>query len=103
MKRLIVETIVVLCLLLTFSTAGLAIDIDIGGGIEIEIGAPPRVEFAEPPELVPIPGRYVYFVPDIDFDLFFYHGWWYRPIKDTGSGPTIMPVDGNAFAMFPLR
>ncbi len=84
MKRMIIATTVVLCLLLTFSAAGLALNINIGdGGIEIRTGieAPPRVEFAGPPELVPIPGRYVYFVPNIDSDLFYYHDWWYRPYK----------------------
>jgi len=80
MKRMIIGTTVMLCLLLIISAEGLAIDIDIGG-IEIGIGAPPRVEFAGPPELVPIPGRYVYFVADIDVDIFFYHGQWYRPYK----------------------
>jgi len=58
---------------LTFSAAGLAIEID-AGDVEIRIGTPPHMEFSRPPELVAIPGRYVYFVPDIDSDLFFYHG-----------------------------
>lgn len=80
MKRMIIGTTVALCLLFAFSAAGLALEIDIGG-IGIGIGEPPRVEFDGPPELVPIPGRYVYFVPDIDSDLFFYHSRWYRPYK----------------------
>jgi len=80
MKGIIIATMLVLCLLLTFSTTGLALDLNIGG-IEIGIGAPPRVEFASPPELVPVPGRYVYFVPAIDFDLLFYHNLWYRLYK----------------------
>ncbi|MGO9614497.1 MAG: hypothetical protein ACLPX5_15895 [Dissulfurispiraceae bacterium] len=80
MKGTTITTTLVLCLLLAFTTTGLAIDINIGG-VEIGIGAPPRAQFASPPELVPIPGRYVYFVPDIDFDLFFYHNVWYRPYK----------------------
>lgn len=76
MKRMIITTTTVLCLLLTFSSAALALEIDMGIGI----GSPP-VQYARPPELVPIPGRYVYFVPDVDFNLFFYHGLWYRPYK----------------------
>ena len=96
MKRMIIATTGVLCLLLTFSAAGLALEINIGdGNVEIRTGieAPPRVDFAGPPELVPIPGRYVYFVPDIDSDLFFYHSQWYRPYKgrwfrsDNYAGP----------------
>lgn len=78
MKKMIRATTVALCFLLIFSATGLAIDIDIGG---IGIGSPPRVEFAAPPEVVPIPGRYVYFVPDIASDFFFYHGNWYRFYK----------------------
>ncbi len=80
MKRMMV-TAMVISLLLTFSAISSAIDIDIGGGVEIGIGGPPRIKLAEPPELVAVPGRYVYFVPDIDVDLFFYHDRWYRPYK----------------------
>jgi hypothetical protein len=80
MKKLILATTFLLCILLTFSATGLALDIDIGG-VDIGIGGPPLTEFSGPPELVPIPGRYVYFVPDVDYDLFFYHSLWYRPYK----------------------
>jgi hypothetical protein len=81
MKRLAIATTIVLCLLLAFS-AGLAAAITIGDiELGLGIGAPPPVEFGGPPELVPIPGRYVYFAPDIDTDFFFYHGQWYRPHK----------------------
>lgn len=48
--------------------------VDIGIGINI-----PAYQFAGPPSLVVIPGTYVYFVPDIDVDILFYHGFWYRP------------------------
>jgi len=94
MKRMPIARTVVICLLLTFSAAGPALAIDIGDiEIGIGIGAPPRVEFERPPELVPIPGRYAYFVPDIDADIFFYHSRWYRPFKgrwfrsDNYAGP----------------
>jgi hypothetical protein len=76
MKRMLIVTTAVLCLLLTFSSAAPALEIDMGIGI----GAPP-VQYTRPPELVPIPGSYVYFVPDIDINLFFYHGLWYRHYK----------------------
>jgi len=26
-----------------------------------------------------IPATYVYFVPDVEVDILFYHGYWYRP------------------------
>ncbi|MFH1703809.1 MAG: hypothetical protein ABIB41_10370, partial [Nitrospirota bacterium] len=37
------------------------------------------IVFAAPPELVVLPETYVYVVPDIPMDLFFYNGWWWRP------------------------
>jgi hypothetical protein len=76
MKRMIIAATAVCCLLLTFFSVAQALDIDMGIGI----GAPP-VKYANPPDLVPIPGRYVYFAPDIDITLFFYHGLWYRSYK----------------------
>ncbi len=75
MKRIILSTIGVLCFLFGLSGTGSAIDLNFGIGIS----GPPAVEFSAPPELVPIPGRYVYYDPDVNFDLFFYQGWWYRP------------------------
>jgi hypothetical protein len=34
-----------------------------------------------PPPVVLIPGTYAYFAPDVDADLIFYGGYWYRPYK----------------------
>jgi hypothetical protein len=47
--------------------------------INLNIGFPPLFEFHAPPPVVVIPGTYVYLVPDIGVDIFFYHGYWYRP------------------------
>jgi hypothetical protein len=41
--------------------------------------APPAYAFPAPPEVALIPGTYAYFVPGIGIDIFFYHGYWYRP------------------------
>jgi len=46
--------------------------------IGINISLPPIV-FAGPPEVVVIPETDVYAVPDVSVDIFFYHGWWWRP------------------------
>ena len=46
--------------------------------VNISIGLPPPIVFAAPPEVIVIPGTYVYIVPDIDVDLFFWNGWWWR-------------------------
>jgi len=46
--------------------------------ININLGPPPIV-VAEPPEVVMIPGLQVYFVPQLEFDVFFYNGYWWSP------------------------
>jgi len=48
--------------------------------ISINIGLPPPVLFPEPPVVIVLPDTYyVYAVPDIEIDLFFWNGWWWRP------------------------
>ena len=46
--------------------------------ISVNIALPPPIAFAAPPELIVIPETYVYVAPDIDVDLFFWNGWWWR-------------------------
>jgi hypothetical protein len=47
--------------------------------VDINIGiSPPPLVFSGPPEVAVIPGTYVYFCPDVEGDLFFYGGYWYR-------------------------
>ena len=40
---------------------------------------PPAPVLDAPPFLYVIPGTYAYFVADVDADIFFYQGYWYRP------------------------
>jgi hypothetical protein len=48
--------------------------------VNVGIGVPlPHVVIHEPPPVVVIPGTYVYFAPDVGVDIFFFHGYWYRP------------------------
>jgi hypothetical protein len=47
-------------------------------GVSVSITLPPIV-FAAPPALIVLPETYVYVVPDVDMDIFFYNGWWWRP------------------------
>jgi hypothetical protein len=47
--------------------------------ISIGIPLPPVVVFPGPPDVIVIPGTYVYAVPDIEVDIFFWDGWWWRP------------------------
>ena len=47
--------------------------------ISIGFALPEPVYFARPPELIVLPDtRSVYVVPESDFDLFFWNGWWWR-------------------------
>ncbi len=63
-------TFLVLVGFLTQSEA--RVNVNIGIGI-------PAYTFPAPPSLVMIPGTYVYAVPDVDVEILFYHGYWYRP------------------------
>jgi hypothetical protein len=50
-----------------------------GVDIGISINLPPVIAFSAPPEVVVLPGTDVYVDPDLDVDIFFYDGWWWRP------------------------
>jgi hypothetical protein len=47
--------------------------------VNVSIALPPPIVFAAPPEVVVLPETYVYVVPDVAADIFFYNGWWWRP------------------------
>ncbi len=57
--------------------AGAGVDV----GVSVNIGPPPIV-VAEPPAVVLVPGSQVYFVPGVEFDVFFYNGYWWSPRGD---------------------
>jgi len=44
--------------------------------VNVNLGPPPVV-VAHPPAMVLVPGSDVYFVPDVDYDVFFYNGFWW--------------------------
>jgi hypothetical protein len=52
-----------------------------GVSVNINIGPPPIV-VAEPPAVVMVPESRVCFVPDVEFDVFFYAGYWWSPRGD---------------------
>jgi hypothetical protein len=58
--------------LATVSTA--RVDVNIGLSVPLPVYVAPA-----PPPVVVIPNTYVYYVPDINVDILFYHGYWYRP------------------------
>ncbi len=47
-------------------------------GVNVNLGPPPVV-VAEPPAMVMVPNTSVYFVPEANFDVFFYNGYWWSP------------------------
>jgi hypothetical protein len=72
MKRLPFGT-VLLALLLAFPMITMA-----QVNVRLDIAMPSPIAFAGPPVLVVIPGTYIYVVPDVSEDLYFYNGWWWR-------------------------
>jgi hypothetical protein len=50
-----------------------------GVDVHVTIALPPPIVFGAPPELIVLPETYVYVVPDVDADIFFSNGWWWRP------------------------
>ncbi len=48
--------------------------------VSVNITVPlPGLVIPAPPALVVIPGTYAYYPPEVSVDIFFYHGFWYRP------------------------
>jgi hypothetical protein len=47
--------------------------------VEIQL---PRLVISAPPALVVVPDSDVYFAPEVDADLLFYSGYWYRPYNN---------------------
>jgi hypothetical protein len=72
--------------LLLFGTIFLALAVVVpiptlaGVNVGVGIALPPPIAFAAPPNVVVMPDTdNVYVVPDVDADIFFYNGWWWRP------------------------
>jgi hypothetical protein len=73
MKKLFLGTIVLIL--------AIVVPIPIMAQVNINIGIPlpPPIVFAAPPEVIVLPDSDdVYVVPDIDVDIYFWHGWWWR-------------------------
>ena len=73
MKKVLLGTIL-LALIIIVPITTMA-GVHVGVGISL-----PSIVFAAPPEVVVMPDTDdVYVAPDIDADLFFWNGWWWRP------------------------
>ena len=74
MKRLLLGTFLLALEIVVPMPARAEVNISIG------IPLPPPIVFAAPPEVIVMPDTdYVYVVPDVDADMFFWGGWWWRP------------------------
>jgi len=73
MKKIFFKILLFTCAVLmpVSATAGVSVHVD--------IPFPPPIIFPVPPLPVVIPETNVYVVPDIQEDIFFYGGWWWRP------------------------
>jgi hypothetical protein len=70
--------LIIMSLLLFYPAKGRA-EVD----VSVNIGLPlPSIVISAPPAVVMIPGSPVYFDPDIEVDIFFHHGYWYRPYRE---------------------
>lgn len=47
--------------------------------VRIGIPMPPHIQFSSSPRLVVVPETYVYVAPDVEEEIFFVDGWWWRP------------------------
>ena len=72
MKKLLLGTLF-LALVLVLPVPTMA-RVNVNVGISL-----PSIVFGGQPELVVLPETNVYVVPDVDADIFFYGGWWWRP------------------------
>ena len=75
MKKILLKT--VFLVLMVLMPVPVMAEVDVR--VNVNIPLPPPIVFPAPPEVVVIPETYVYAVPDVDVDIFFYGGWWWRP------------------------
>ena len=66
---------------LTMITAGIypvgvTVEAAVKVNVEVNLG-PPVIMVDEPPEIVFVPGLGIYFVPNLEMEIFFYRGFWW--------------------------
>ncbi|MCX8012125.1 MAG: hypothetical protein N3A64_03100 [Desulfobacterota bacterium] len=76
MRKFAWGTLVLMMLMVNYTPKIAQADVDVHIGVGL---LPPPVMLVSPPHLVMIPGTFVYAVPGIGIDLFFYDGWWWCP------------------------
>jgi hypothetical protein len=80
MKKL---SLIIFCAsIVFFSSAVVSRNCSAGIDVNIGISVPlPSFVFPAPPVLVVVPQTYVYAVPEVSIDIFFFRNYWYRPHK----------------------
>ncbi len=79
MKKRLFATSALSPLILLF---GLLYPLSSNAEVNVSISVPlPGLAISAPPAMVIIPGTYVYYPPEVSADIFFYHGYWYRPYQ----------------------
>jgi hypothetical protein len=76
LKKPMLFGISVLWLSIMAVPVGAEVNINVGVGFQL-----PPIVFSAPPELIVVPDTYVYVVPDVEMDIYFYDGWWWRPYE----------------------
>ncbi|MGA8178800.1 MAG: hypothetical protein WB792_01990 [Desulfobacterales bacterium] len=73
-------TIAIFIGIMFMTLMGYSTNSDAEVSVRIGINVPlPHVVLHAPPPVVVIPGTYAYYAPDAGMEMFFYHGYWYRP------------------------
>jgi hypothetical protein len=73
MKNILTGTILLVLMIIAPVQAMAGVNVNIG------VSLPPPIVFHAPPDVVVLPdSQDVYVVPDLDIDLFFWNGWWWR-------------------------
>jgi hypothetical protein len=67
-------TFLLMALLVPLSATG-----QVGVSVSVNVPLPPPIVLPAPPEVVVLPDSNVYVVPDVEDDIFFSGGWWWRP------------------------
>jgi hypothetical protein len=77
-KRALITIFVGIIILISMGYSNRVIaEVNINVGINVP--PPPPLAIPAPPPVIVIPRTYVCFAPKVEVDIYFYHGYWYRP------------------------
>lgn len=78
MKRYLLAATLILLPIGAVSATKASAEVNLNIGINLPMNG---VVVSNSPDVAVISGTYVYFIPDAEEDVFFYHGYWYRPYR----------------------